>query len=43
VPISEESEAILKGKVEKSLTLDEIKLGLNGDVERQFKLLGFAD
>ena len=33
----------MKGKVEKPVTLDEIKLGLNGDVERQFKLLGFAD
>ena len=56
MPVSEENEAVLKGKVPKAnnqdkqnsdddmpVNAEDIKMGLNGDIERQFKMLGFTD
>ena len=61
MPVSQENESVLKGKVapkvvndpeeeekddgmgKKEVKPEDVAMGLNGDVERQFKMLGFAD
>ena len=32
-----------EGTPKKPISFDEVGMGLNGDVEKQFKMLGFAD
>lgn len=63
MPVSQENEAVLKGKVapkkkpdsdndieeekddgmKRPIRHDEVAMGVDGDVEKQFKLLGFAE
>lgn len=65
MPVSQENEAVLKGRVapkkqpapdsdndieeekeegvKRPLRHDEVAMGVNGDIEKQFKLLGFAE
>ena len=61
MPVSQENEAVLRGKVapkkpdneameeekeegpKKPLRPEDVAVGIDGDVEKQFKMLGFAD